>query len=45
MVGDLRQGDEGEAHAQPEQAAGAGDVGDAGHLLSLGEGRKEDGDE
>ena len=37
MVGDLRQGHEGEAHAKAQQASRAGDVRDAAHLLGLPE--------
>ena len=37
VVGDLGERDEGEAHAEAEQTAAGGDVGDAGHLLGLAE--------
>ena len=37
MVENLRGRDEGEAHAEPQQAAGVGDVGRLGDLLVLHE--------
>ena len=37
VVRDLREGDEAEAHAEPEKPAGAGNVGGAAHLLGLAE--------
>ena len=37
VVRDLREGDEAEAHAEPEESAGAGNVSSAAHLLGLAE--------
>ena len=37
VVRDLREGDEAEAHAEPEESTGAGNVSSAAHLLGLAE--------